>query len=240
MDKQPRIAIVTGANRGIGFAAAEMLARKGFTVVMTARDARNGQSAHAELAKAGLPVVLRRLDLAGARDTEALASWLREEYGRVHVLINNAGMMSESRRADAESSPDSLRGAMTTVLEHFKVNTLGAVRLIQVLAPLMPKDARIINVSSELGQLSDMGGGHLGYRVSKTALNAASRVLASDLRPRGIKVYAMSPGWVRTRMGGKAAPRSAEEGADTAVWLATTQPAPDTAYFYKDRKPIPW
>jgi len=240
MEGRRPIAVVTGANRGIGKATAKGLAEQGFTVVMTARDARAGEEARAELAAGGADVVLRRLDVSRSDEADALARWLEEQYGRVDVLINNAGIMSEKRSAPPERSSDPLRVSPTTVMEHFNVNTLGAVRLIQALAPLMGDDARIVNVSSGLGQLSDMGGGHLGYRLSKAALNATTRIFAHELGGRGVKVYSMCPGWVQTRMGGDSAPRSPEEGADTAVWLATAEPAPESGRFYRNRKAIAW
>ena len=240
MNDARRIAVVTGANSGIGLAAAKGLADKGFAVVMTARDPRRGEEARARLAAAGLDVALRKLDVTRSEDARALARWLREQHGRVDVLINNAGIMNESRRAAPERSSDPLQVSATTVMEHFNVNTLGAMRVIQALVPLMGDDARIVNVSSGLGQLSDMGGGHLGYRLSKAALNAATRVFASELGGSGVKVYSMCPGWVQTRMGGDSAPRSPEEGADTALWLATTAPAPEPGRFYRNRKPIDW
>lgn len=240
MDDAPRVAVVTGANRGIGLAAARGLAEQDFTVVITARDPRRGEEARGQLASAGLAVALRKLDVTRNDDARALARWLREQYGRIDVLINNAGIMSESRTAPPDRSSDPLRVSATTVMEHFNVNTLGAVRLTQALAPLMTDDARIINISSGLGQLSDMGGDHLGYRLSKAALNAATRVFASELGGRGVKVYSICPGWVRTRLGGGNAPRSPEEGADTALWLATAEPAPEPGRFYRNRKPIDW
>lgn len=239
MNDARRIAVVTGANRGIGLATAKGLAEKGFTVVMTARDPRRGEEARTRLISAGLEAVLRKLDVTRSEDTQALARWLQEQYGHVDVLINNAGIMNESRSAAPERSSDPLQVSATSMMEHFNVNTLGAVRLIQALAPLMGDDARIVNVSSGLGQLSDMGGGHLGYRLSKAALNAATRVFASELGGCGVKVYSMCPGWVKTRIGGDSAPRSPEEGADTAVWLATAKPAPEPG-FYRNRKPIDW
>lgn len=235
-----RIAVVTGANRGIGFAVARALATQGCATVLCARNATRGAEALHALEAERLPVVLRRLDVTRSQDVVALARWLGEQFGRVDVLVNNAGILLESRASDARHTADPLRVSMPTLLEHFNVNTLGAVRMIQALTPLMGSDARIVNVSSGLGQLSDMQGGLLGYRLSKTALNAATRVFAHELAERGIRVYAACPGWVRTDLGGARAPRSPEEGADTIVWLATATPAPETGLFYRDRKAIDW
>lgn len=240
MTSQRRVAVVTGANRGIGLAVARLLAEKGLMVIMTARDARHGEEARRELASAGLEAVLRKLDVTQSEDAASLARWLREQYGRLDVLVNNAGIMSESARAEPGRSSDPMRVSPTMVMEHFNVNTLGAVRLVQALAPLMPEGGRIVNMSSGMGQLSAMGGGYLGYRLSKAALNATTRIFANELRPRGIAVYSVCPGWVRTRMGGGGAPRSPEEGADTAVWLATADPAPESGRFYRNRRTIDW
>jgi len=235
-----RIAVVTGANRGIGLAITRALAEQGFETILCARDAARGAEALRTLESDMLPVVLRKLDVSRDEDARALAGWIREQYGRVDVLVNNAGIMLESREPGARHSADPMNVSMTTLLEHFNVNTLGAVRLIQALAPLMTDTGRIVNVSSGMGQLHDMQGGRLGYRLSKTALNAATRVFAHELAERGIKIYALCPGWVRTGLGGERAPRSPEEGADTAVWLATAEPAPETGLFYRNRKVLDW
>ena len=240
MNDATRIAVVTGANRGIGLAATRALAQQGFTVVMCARDAVTGAEAHKVLAEEGLPVVLRKLDITRSEEAASLAKWLREQFGHVDVLINNAGILLESHKPGAKHSADPMQVDMSTLLEHFNVNTLGAVRMIQAIAPLMPAGGRIVNLSSGMGQLSDMGRGRLGYRLSKTALNAATRVYANELADQGVGVYAVCPGWVRTRMGGESAARSPEEGADTAVWLASAEPAPESGLFYRNRKPIAW
>lgn len=240
MNDATRIAVVTGANRGIGLAITRALAGQGFTVVMCARDPAAGTEAHKSLAAEGLPVVLRKLDITRSEETESLAKWLREQFGHVDVLVNNAGILLESHKPGARHSADPMQVGMSTLLEHFNVNTLGAVRMIQAIAPLMPAGGRIVNLSSGLGQLEDMGTGRLGYRLSKAALNAATRVYANELAGKGIQVYALCPGWVRTRMGGDSAARSPEEGADTAIWLATGEPAPESGLFYRNRKPIPW
>lgn len=240
MSDSRRIAVVTGANRGIGLAITRALAGQGFTVVMCAREASAGAEAHKALAGEGLDVILRKLDVSQGEQVASLARWLGEQFGHIEVLVNNAGIMLESRQAGAKHSADPMQVSMTSVLEHLNVNTLGAVRMIQALAPLMPEGGRIVNISSGLGQLEDMGSGHLGYRLSKTALNAATRVFSSELAARGVRVYTMCPGWVRTRMGGDRASRSPEEGADTAIWLATTTPAPNSGLFFRNRKPLAW
>lgn len=237
---ESRVALVTGANRGIGLAAAGTLARHGFKVVMTARDPHRGEAARQTLEDSGLGVELRLLDIVRDAEIRALARWLRTAHGRLDVLVNNAGIMTESRRAEDSHSADPLKVSPRVLLEHFNVNTLGAVRLIQAVVPLMPDDGRIVNISSGMGQLAHMNGGYLAYRLSKTALNAATIVFANELRPRGIGVYAVCPGWVQTRMGGSRAPRSPREGADTIAWLATARPAPESGRFYRNRRVLEW
>lgn len=235
-----RLAVVTGANRGIGLAIARLLAERGFHTVATARGPRGGAEALRPLLAAGLDVELRKLDVTRAEEARALAKWLSDNHASVDVLVNNAGIMTESRHAEPARSADPMTVSPATVMEHFNVNALGAVRMIQALAPLMHEDARIVNVSSGMGQLSEMGGGYLGYRLSKAALNAATRVFARELASRRIGVYAVCPGWVRTRIGGENAPRSPEEGADTILWLATVDPAPESGRFYRNRAALDW
>jgi NAD(P)-dependent dehydrogenase (short-subunit alcohol dehydrogenase family) len=147
------------------------------------------------------------------------------------VLVNNAGIYG-----GYESVGDY---DLDTAHEVLETNLFGAWRLTRAMLPLLRRsdDARIVNVSSGAGQLSEMNGGGAAYRVSKSGLNALTRVLASD--ERGIRVNSICPGWVRTDMGGKSATRSVEEGADTAVWLASDPDAPSGGFF-RDRKPIPW
>ncbi len=123
-----------------------------------------------------------------------------------------------------------------------ETNLFGAWRLIQVMLPLLRKGdhGRIVNVSSGAGQLADMQSGRAAYRVSKTGLNSLTRTLAADEGEGGVLVNTMCPGWVRTDMGGDAAPRSVQEGADTAVWLATLPSGGPNGGFFRNREPIPW
>src|SRR5262249_21641860 len=152
------------------------------------------------------------------------------------VLINNAGVMLDPRGSHVLDSKEK------TWHDTLAVNLFGPLLLTQALVPLMRKNGygRIVNVSSAQGQLSDMGPGTPAYRVSKTALNALTRTLAAELHASGILVNAMCPGWVKTDMGGQGAPRTVEQGADTAVWLATLPDGGPTGGFFRDRKPIPW
>lgn len=239
MAEQP-VAVVTGANRGLGLECARQLGARGYRVVITSRDPRRGAEALDSLTAAGAAVDLRRVDVTRSAEVQALARIVAETYGNIDVLVNNAGVMSESRRNPPERCADPLQVAPTTVLELFNVNTLGALRLIQALAPHMRPAARIVNVSSGMGALADMGPDYLGYRASKAALNALTRVMAHALSERGILVNAVCPGWVRTDLGGANASRSVAEGAAGIVWAATLPADGPSGGFFRDGQPIPW
>ncbi|HJQ61781.1 MAG TPA: SDR family oxidoreductase [Burkholderiales bacterium] len=232
----PRVAVVTGANRGIGLEIARQLARRGLKVVLTSRSAAKGRAAIKALGEAGTEVHYHLLDVTSPVSIKALAAHVAERHGRIDVLVNNAGVMldpSGSRVLDAR--PKTFRDTLET-------NFLGPLQLAQAVVPMMKKQGygRIVNLSSGQGQLSDMGVGTPAYRVSKTALNALTRTLAAELKGTGILVNAMCPGWVKTDMGGPSAPRTVEQGADTAVWLATLPDDGPTGGFFRDRRPIPW
>jgi NAD(P)-dependent dehydrogenase (short-subunit alcohol dehydrogenase family) len=231
-----RIAVVTGANRGIGFEVCRQLARKDLRVVLTARNEARGKAAQRKLADEGLQVAFCRLDVTSARDITALARFLDKTYGGLDVLVNNAGVMLDPRGSRV------LDSKVKTYHDALAVNLFGPLALIQVLVPLMKKRGygRIVNLASGLAQLSDMGTGTPSYRVSKTALNVLTRVLAAEVKGGGILVNSMCPGWVKTDMGGSGAPRTVEQGADTAVWLATLPDDGPSGGFFRDRKPIPW
>jgi len=231
-----RIAVVTGGNRGIGFEICRQLAKAGCTVVLTARDARKGRAACGRLEAQGLAVEFHQLDVTNAKDIAALTAYLKSKFGGVDILVNNAGIASDprgSRLADCD---------LATVREVFETNTLAPLALIQALVPLMKKRGygRIVNITSGMGQLSDMGSGSPAYRISKTALNAVTRMAATETRGANILVNSMCPGWVKTDMGGSGAPRTVEQGADTALWLATLPDGGPTGGLFRDRKPIVW
>lgn len=219
------MALVSGASRGIGAEIARKLASDhGFLVFAGARNP-DDVAAREEIE----PI---RLDVTDQASIDAARERIESDPGRLDALVNNAGVYG-----DPTGAADYDLGRAHEVLE---VNTFGPWRLTQALLPLLrgSSSPRIVNVSSGAGQLSDMNGGRAAYRLSKAALNALTRTLASD--ERGIKVNTMCPGWVRTDMGGSAAPRSVEEGADTALWLATLPDDGPTGGFFRNRKPIPW
>ena len=231
-----RLAVVTGGNRGIGYEICRQLARNGLRVVLTSRDAEKGRAAHKKLEKEGHDVLYHRLDVTDRASVAALAGQIESEYGRLDVLVNNAGISVDKRSTSVLSEKEE---TFRTTLE---TNFYGALRMCQALAPLMQKNhyGRVVNMSSGLGQLDDMGDGTPAYRVSKTALNALTRMVAKAVEGDNILVNSMCPGWVRTDMGGAAAPRSVEQGAETAVWLAMLPHDGPTGGFFRDKKPIPW
>ncbi|HEX6550396.1 MAG TPA: SDR family NAD(P)-dependent oxidoreductase [Gammaproteobacteria bacterium] len=235
-----KIAVVTGANRGLGLETARQLARMGIHVILTARNQRTGAEALDQLKQEKLPVELRKLDVNSSDDAQSLARYIREQYGHLDILVNNAGIFPESSSERGAKSANPLEVSPTILMEIFNTNTLGAVRLIQALAPLLREGGRIVNVSTGMAALHDMGGSYLGYRMSKTALNAATRVFASDLASRHISVNAVDPGWVKTAMGGPNASRSTEQGVATIVWLATATEATDSGCFWRDQRKLAW
>ena len=231
-----RIALVTGGNRGIGHEICRQLATHGLKVVLTARDAGQGKSAAKALHDEGLDVEFHRLDVASCRSIRACVAALAERLGHIDVLVNNAGVLADPRGSRfLDSKLDTYRDTLET-------NLFGPLQLAQAVIPLMKakRYGRIVNMSSGLGQLSEMGVGTPAYRISKTALNALTRILAAEFHENNILVNSMSPGWVRTRMGGEGAPRTPAEAADTAVWLATLPDDGPTGSFFLDRKPMAW
>lgn len=236
---EPRIALVTGANRGIGLEIVRQLARQGLIVVLGARDVEKGKTAAATLASEGLEAAVVGLDVTDEASVRDAIATVVDRQGRIDVLVNNAGILEEGFSPEDSSVLDA---PVERVLETYQTNTVGPLRLIQAVVPHMQRCGygRIVNVSSGAGQLADMLGGFPAYRMSKAALNALTRITAAELGPGDIKINAMCPGWVRTEMGGPNATRPVEKGAETAVWLATLPADGPTGGFFRDMKPIAW
>jgi NAD(P)-dependent dehydrogenase (short-subunit alcohol dehydrogenase family) len=229
-----RVALVTGANRGIGKEVSRQLADLGLIVLVAARDLAKADDAVAELGGGDVELYPRELDVTDDESVERCFTGIRDEYGRLDVLVNNAAVGRFGMSA-VDADLDQVKDTLET-------NLFGAWRCAKHAVPLMRRhgDGRIVNVSTGMGQLSDMGGGSADYRVSKTALNALTRILAAETRGDGIKVNSVCPGWVRTDMGGAGATRSVEHGAETIVWAATLPDDGPTGGFFRDRAPIPW
>ncbi|MBD2431135.1 MULTISPECIES: SDR family oxidoreductase [Fischerella] len=230
----PTIAIATGANRGIGLEVTRQLARQNITVILGARDLEKGKAAAETLAKEGLEVLPRWLDVTNQESIDRLAAQVKEEFGRLDILINNAGILYDTWQQAINANFDTVREALET-------NTFGPWRMCQAFIPLLrqSKHGRIVNVSSGAGSLTSMSGGTPAYSVSKVALNALTRMLADELRSTGILVNSVCPGWVATDMGG-AGGRPVEDGAAGIVWAATLPDDGPTGGFFRDGKPLPW
>jgi NAD(P)-dependent dehydrogenase (short-subunit alcohol dehydrogenase family) len=226
-----KIILVTGGNRGIGLGICRQLAKLGHKVIMGARDLDDGKNAAENLEGDVYP---QQLDVTKEADIKNLTGQIKDKFGKLDVLINNAGILV------GEKGPSNVN--IEEVKSIMEVNFYAPWRLIQAMLPLLENSAegRIINMSSSMGEWASLSAGdYAGYRTSKTALNALTVQLAAELFSTGLKVNAMSPGWVRTDMGGAGADRSIDEGADTATWLATAEHIP-TGKFFRDRKEIPW
>jgi NAD(P)-dependent dehydrogenase (short-subunit alcohol dehydrogenase family) len=233
MAKEKRIALVTGANKGIGFEVARQLARKGFHVFLGARDEKAGRAAEEKLRKEG-EVTSLEIDVANRESVDRASEEFSRRADHLDTLVNNAGILLDVDKDVLTITPDTFETTLRT-------NTLGPLLVAQAFVPLLKKsDApRIVNVSSGGGQLADGAGGWApAYCISKTALNGVTSQLAAAL-PK-FAVNSVCPGWVRTDMGGANATRSIAEGAAGIVWLAADAPQKETGKFWRDRKVIPW
>lgn len=228
------VALVSGANRGIGREVARQLAGRGHYVLVGSRDPAAGEREAEQIAAEGGRVSVVELDVSSDESVARALRDVERDPGSLDVLVNNAGIYGDHTAA-AEYDLEKAR-------EVLEVNLFGAWRLTQAMIPLLRRSGhgRIVNVSSGGGQLDDMQGGGAAYRASKTALNALTRILSVEEAGHGILVNSLCPGWVRTDMGGESAPRSVEEGADTAVWLATLPDDGPSGGFFRNREPIPW
>ena len=229
-----KIAVVTGANRGLGFEICRQLAIKGVRVILSARNETKGKEAAENLKKEGLDVDYHQLDVTDKNSIHQLAEYVKERYGKLDILINNAGILIDSEDLCATVDIDVVR-------KTFETNVCGALLISQELVPLMKKseNGRIINISSRMGALSFMGKGAPAYRISKAALNALTRTLAIELKNTRITVNSMTPGLIKTTMGGEKAVRSTIQGADTVVWLAIGDDI-QTGKFFLERKEVSW
>lgn len=234
-----RLALVTGANRGIGLEICRQLAQKGIRVILTSRDAAKGEAARAGLKEDGLEVEFHGLDVSDPESIEILKNYVEEKFGWLDILVNNAGIFLDKFSADA---PGIFEADPELITDTLQTNLYGPLRLCQAFVPMMKVQnyGRIVNLSSGLGQLEEMGGGYPAYRISKTALNALTRMVAHEVDGMNILVNSVCPGWVKTEMGGEGATRSVEHGAETPVWLATLEDGGPNGGFFRDKKRIAW
>ena len=233
-DSAVQTALVTGANRGIGFEVCRQLAHAGFVVLLSARDARKARAAASSLSSVGRVDSLL-LDVADENSIKTAANEVANRYQQLNVLINNAAIHYDTWETVETADIDG------TVMEAITTNLLGPWRVAQAFLPLLRKSssARIVNVSSESGSLAEMGAGPPAYQITKTGLNALTRTLAGELRDSNILVNSVCPGWVATDMGG-AGGRPVQEGAAGIVWAATLPDDGPTGGFFRDGKPLPW
>lgn len=237
MVSQPthKTALVTGGNKGIGYAICQGLLKAGFDVFLTARDAKQGKMAVESLSAEGRSVRLIGLDITDDESIEAAADSVAQMTGSLNVLVNNAGIYPDE-------GVDMLTVSRTVLTQAMDTNAFSPLRVTQAFLPFLEKadSPKVVNISSGNGQLEGISENVPSYSLSKLALNGATILLANSLRPKGIAVYAMCPGWVKTDMGGPSAPRSPEEGANTAVWLATAAGMEESGKFFRDRTQQPY
>jgi NAD(P)-dependent dehydrogenase (short-subunit alcohol dehydrogenase family) len=227
-------ALVTGGNRGIGRETARQLAARGYGVILSARDEAKARAAAEELSAANGEVRPLTLDVSDPASIDAAAARVSQDPGCLDVLVNNAGIGSDFGVAGAEPDFDAIQRALDT-------NFFGAYRLTIALLPLLRKSEspRVVSVSSGMGGVAEMGGWSPGYRVSKAALNAMTRILSTELKDEGFLVNSACPGFVATDMGGQfGARKPVEDGAAGVVWLATLPDDGPTGGFFRDGKPI--
>lgn len=237
-----KVAVVTGASRGLGLGISRGLAEKGYRVMMVARHQEKLEAAAAALRKLGLAVDTVKADVSRQEEVDALAARVQGKLGRVDVLVNNAGVLVEPKDFMNPEPASVFKVGPGWVEQTLAINTLGPFRMCQALIPLMRQHnyGRVVNLSSGMGQLSDMGGYWPGYRMSKSALNALTRVLATELAGSNIKVNSVCPGWVRTEMGGPHAERSVEQAVPGILWAATLPDDGPSGGFFRDGQAIPW
>ncbi len=233
------VAIVTGGSRGLGFETARQLGGLGYRLVIASKNKNRLEAAAKALKAQGCDVTAKVLDMASPRAIAAFGKWAAK-LGPLAVLVNAAGILPETSGAYSGKGATVLGAGDKEVNDTIAVNALGPWRLCKVIAPLLADNGRIVNISSGMGGLTEMGSGYFGYRASKAALNVLTRTLALELKPRGIMVNSVCPGWVKTDMGGRNATRSVEQGASGIVWAATLTAGGPTGGFFRDGQPIAW
>lgn len=235
VSSEQRLALVTGGNKGIGFEVCRQLGKLGYRVLLTARNPNKGHQAVAVLLSEDLVVDFCPLDVSQEASIAQVVLFVQQNYKRLDVLVNNAAVHLDRDQSIATLPLDVLRQTL-------EINTLGALRLCQEFLPMMKRRryGRIVNVSSAMGQHARMRANSSAYRLSKDAMNAITQMLADSIQIPDILINACHPGHVRTDMGGKSAPRSVEQGADTIVWLATLPAGGPTGGFFYDRAPLDW
>ncbi len=242
IDRSRKVAVVTGANRGLGLETARELARKGLQVVLTSRKLEKAEKAAQSLQAEGLEVIPFELDVTQRASILKLRDFIADQVGRLDVLVNNAGVLMDHATPGEFSDANAFRIDVDLIRQTMETNVYGPYQLCQALIPLMKKNGygRVVNLSSGMGQLSEMNGGWPAYRISKTSINVVTRVFSQEMAGTNVLVNSVCPGWVKTDMGGPEAERTLEEGAETIVWLATLPDGGPTGGFFRDKEPIDW
>lgn len=234
-----KIAVITGANRGLGLALSEAMAQRGFKVLMAMRNPDKAQKTLNTLTMKGLDVVPMKLDVSQEKSIHDFVEAIKREYGFVDVLVNNAGILIDSEDGGNTSI---FKTKASTLQKSFATNTMGPFLLTQKIFPLMKQEGygRIVNVSSNMAQLSEKQKSSASYRISKTALNMVTNLFASEVQGEDICVNSVSPGWVRTDMGGPNADRSLDQGIKGILWAATLPKGGPNGGFFRDGEPLSW
>jgi len=261
IESDARVAVVTGAGRGIGLEVVRQLAGLGVQVVLTSPNQIEGKAASERLLHQGRNVAFHILDIVNEKHIRALRAFVLKEFGRIDILVNNAGVMFDvgrskveglitrrlkkiPRKVDFGEGPSILDVDINIVRATLEINALGALRMCQAFVPLMMKAGygRVVNVSSSLGQLNGMTDEERvpAYQLSKAALNAVTLMVADAALGKNVMVNSVCPGWTRTDLGGPDAPQSVEEAAETIVWLATHAGDRPSGGFFRDKKRIEW
>jgi NAD(P)-dependent dehydrogenase (short-subunit alcohol dehydrogenase family) len=242
MNQNELVAVVTGGNRGLGLETCRQLLEKNYQVVLTSRDAEKGIAAAKSLQSKKANLSYFPCDVTNTSTIADLAKFIQSKFGRLDVLVNNAGILPDNQTPGVFEETSLLETHLNLLQAAMDTNAYGVVRMCQHLVPLMKANqyGRIVNVSSQVGQLSTMESGLPAYRISKTALNAITIILADELKSSGILVNSVSPGWVKTDMGGKDATVSIKDGVEDILWLATLRSDGPTGQFFRHGKPIEW
>jgi len=226
--------LITGANRGIGFEIARQLLKKDFQVFISGRDEMKLSEALNQLKKEYSSVEMILMDVSSSESVKTAAKILANRNIQFDVIINNAAILHRNDYSLIVQNNEVLKTTIDT-------NCYGPMRVIHAFLSLMKTPGKIINLSSEGGSMSEaVGGWAPAYCVSKTMLNSLTRQMAHELVEKNVSVNAVCPGWVRTNMGGKTAPRSIEHGAETPVWLADEASHELTGKFFRDKVEIKW
>lgn len=242
MNDQKPIALVTGGNRGIGFDVCRQLAKKGITVILTSRDSAKGIQKAAELESEGLDVIFAQLDVNDPDSIAEIQKFVEKKWGRLDILVNNAAILLDDPAVESKHPSGLFETDKEILMQTFETNVVGCFMLSEAFLPMMIQQnyGRIVNITSGLSQLEQMQSDFPAYRISKTALNAVTRIFADKGRKHHVLVNSIDPGWVKTDMGGPNAPLTVEQAADTIVWASTLPNDGPTGGFFREKMAINW